>query len=340
MNASLSVRYGRGMLDVRRLRVLCEVARAGSLAGAADALNYSPSAVSQQIATLEREVGMALVERRSRGIIVTEAGRTLVEHAEAVFDRLEVAEAALAGIAAGRGGLLRIAAFPTVAATVLPKATGAFRVAHPGVRLKVTEASPAQSVALLRDGRLDLALTLDLSATERGVEVVHLFEDPVQLAVPADHPLAAVGETRLADLAGETWVDVPPAHSDSNLLVRACGRAGFVPNVAFESDDYEVIRELVATGVGIALLPDLARRPPDERVVLVSLGPGAPHRTIQAAARPELIRTAAASAMLEILRAQPHPHPRAPAPVSRAGATAAAAAPSGQAAATASPPSR
>jgi DNA-binding transcriptional LysR family regulator len=312
------------MLDVRRLRVLCEVAGAGSLAGAAEALNYSPSAVSQQIATLEREVGMTLVERRSRGIILTEAGRTLVEHAEVVFARLEAAEAALAEIAGGHGGLLRMAAFPTIAGTVLPKAAAAFRVAHPAVRLKVTEASPAESVRLLRDGRLDLALTLDLSATERGVEVFHLFEDPVQLAVPADHRLALAGEARLADLGGETWVDVPPSDSHSNLLVRACARAGFVPNVAFESDDYEVIRELVATGVGIALLPDLARRPPDARVVLLPLGPGAPRRTIQAAARPEPIRTAAASAMLAILRAQPHPHPGAP----------------GQAAATASPPSR
>jgi molybdate transport repressor ModE-like protein len=312
------------MLDVRRLRVLSEVARAGSLAGAAGALSYSPSAVSQQIATLEREVGMPLVERRARGIILTEAGRTLVEHAEAVFERLEAAEEALAEIASGRGGLLRMAAFPTVAGTVLPKAATAFRSAHPGMRLKVSEASPATSVTLLRDGRLDLALTLDLSGTEHGVEVFHLFDDPVQLAVPAAHPLAAADQAQLADLAGETWVDVPPSNSDSNLLVRVCERAGFRPNVAFESEDYDVIRELVATGVGIALLPDLARRPTDERVVLVSLGPGAPRRVIQAAARPAPIRTAAASAMLEILRAQPHPHPRAPS----------------QAAVIASPPSR
>lgn len=328
------------MLDVRRLRVLCEVARAGSLAGAADALNYSPSAVSQQIATLEREVGMALVERRSRGIIVTEAGRTLVEHAEAVFAQLEAAEEALAEIASGHGGLLRMAAFPTVAGTVLPKAAAAFRVAHPGVQLKVTEASPARAVRLLRDGRLDLALTLDLAATERGVEVFHLFDDPVQLAVPADHRLAATGETRLAELAGETWVDVPRSDAGSNLLVRACARAGFRPNVAFESDDYEVIRELVATGVGIALLPDLARRPVDERVVIISLGPGAPRRAIQAAARPAAIRTAAASAMLEILLVQPHPHPRAPASGSAADPTAAASAVTLDQATIASPPSR
>jgi molybdate transport repressor ModE-like protein len=329
------------MLDVRRLRVLCEVARAGSLAGAAQALSYSPSAVSQQISTLEREVGMALVERRSRGIVVTTAGRTLVEHAEAVFARLEAAEEALTEIASGQGGLLRMAAFPTVAGTVLPKAAAAFRAAHPGVRLKVTEASPATSLTLLRDGRLDLALTLDRSATERGVEVFHLFDDPVQLAVPADHPLAAVRETRLADLADETWIDVPRSNGDSNLLARASARAGFVPNVAFESEDYEVIRELVAAGVGIALLPDLARRPPDTRVVLVSLGPGAPLRTIQAAARPQPIRSAAAAAMLEILRAQEPPGPRSgPAHTSPAAAAALVPPASGQATITASPPSR
>jgi DNA-binding transcriptional LysR family regulator len=160
------------------------------------------------------------------------------------------------------------------------------------------------------------------------VEVFHLFDDPVQLAVPPTHRLATAGEARLAELAAETWVDAPPSNADSNLLVRACARAGFVPNVAFESDDYDVIRELVASGAGIALLPDLAQRPKDGRVVLVSLGPEAPRRVIQAAARPEPIRTAAASAMLEILRAQPHPHPREPTPDQP------------QPALTASPPSR
>jgi DNA-binding transcriptional LysR family regulator len=215
-----------------------------------------------------------------------------------------------------------------------------FRIAHPGVQLKVTEAGPARSVTLLREGRLDLALTLDLAPTERGVEVFYLFDDPVALAVPADHRLATAGETRLADLAGETWVDVPSSNRDANLLVRACARVGFVPNVAFESDDYEVIRELVATGVGIALLPDLARRPPDGRVVLVSLGPGAPCRTIQAAARPAPIRSAAASAMLEILRAQPHPHPRAPAGAAAPGDGLAPATVSPGQTAIASPPSR
>lgn len=282
--------------------MLCEVARAGSLAGGAEALSYSPSAVSQQIATLEREVGMTLVERRSRGIVLTEAGRVLVEHAEAVIARLTAAEQELADIANGRRGMLRMAAFPTVAATVLPKATEAFRREHPGVRLTVTEASPARCVTLLRNGHLDLALTLDLSPTEHGVEVFHLFDDPVALAVPRDHPLAALGDARIADLAGEIWIDVPPANSGARLLMRACAEAGFVPDVAFESDDYKVITELVATGVGIALLPELARRPPDGRVALVSLGPDAPRRAIQAVVRPEPIRSAAASAMLEILR--------------------------------------
>lgn len=122
--------------------------------------------------------------------------------------------------------------------------------------LQVKDVSPGASAALLREDRLDLALTLDLRAVPGdGVEVFDLFTDPVQLALHRGHRLAGHKELRLADLAGETWIDVPRANSGGNLLVRACEHAGFVPEIAFESDDYAVIGELVRSGVGIALLP-------------------------------------------------------------------------------------
>jgi DNA-binding transcriptional LysR family regulator len=296
------------VLDVRRLRVFREVARAGSLAGAADALSYSPSAVSQQIAALERDVGMSLLERRARGVVLTEAGRMLLEHVDAIFERLESAEVALAELADARLGHLRMASFPTAAATVLPPAVDAFRARHPGVALHVEQASPQESVALLRSGRLDIALVLDLpTAPAPGVEVFHLFDDPVQLAMHRDHPLAGRAELRLTELANDTWIDVPRSRSGGNLLARACERAGFKPQVAYASDDYAVIRELVGAGVGVALLPDLAQRPLHEAVVLRSLGADAPSRAIQVATRHAASRSASASAMLELLLGQPHP---------------------------------
>jgi DNA-binding transcriptional LysR family regulator len=291
------------VLDVRRLRIFQEAARAGSLAGAAEALNYSASAVSQQIGVLEREAGMALLERRSRGIVLTEAGRTLLAHAEDILVRLEAAEAALVELADVRGGRLRMASFPTAAATVLPPAVDAFRAHHPAIALQVEQATPEESAVLLREGRLDVALTLDLVPSS-GVEVLHLFDDPVQLALHRDHPLAGRPDLRLSELAEETWIDVPRTRSGGNLLTRACARAGFEPKVAYTSEDYAVIRELVVAGAGIALIPALAQRPPSDAVVMRSLGPDEPSRAIQVATRLAPFRSPAAAAMVELLLEQ------------------------------------
>jgi len=293
------------MLDVRRLRVLREVARRGSLAGAADELSYTPSAVSQQIAALEREAGTALLERRARGVVLTEAGQVLVEHAEVILRALDAAESSLAALADLRRGHLRMASFATAAASVLPRAIDLFRARHPAVELTVGQASPMESVARLREGRIDLALTVDLDERPaEGVDVIHLFDDPVQLALHRDHPLAAKPDLRLEDLVAETWIDVPRTTSGGQVLTRACTAAGFAPRVRFESDDYTVIQQLVGAGAGIALLPDLAFSPPHPSVVLRSLGPDGPSRNIQAATRPARFRSPAAEAMLVILREQ------------------------------------
>jgi DNA-binding transcriptional LysR family regulator len=299
------------VLDLRRLRVLREVARRGSLAGAADALSYTPSAVSQHVAALEREVGATLLERRARGVVLTEAGQLLVEHAQAILERVDAAEAALDDLASLRRGRLRLASFATAGATLLPRAVDAFRARHPDVELSVAQASPAEAVHGLRAGRLDLALTVDLDAsTTEGVAIEALFEDPFRLALHRSHPLANTQEVRLEDLAQETWVSVPEEVSGGGVLQQACRRAGFRPRVAFESDDYTAIRELVGAGVGLALLPDLARLPPHDDVVLRSLGPGCPTRVIQAATRTAPFRSPSAAAMLEVLRSLDPPQRR------------------------------
>lgn len=292
------------MLDVRRLRVLCEVARRGSLSAAADVLSFTPSAVSQQIAALEREAGTALLERRARGVVLTEAGHLLVKHAQIILAELAAAEAALSEMADLRRGRLRMACFATAGASVLPAAIDAFHVRHPGVELTVEQSAPSESVDRLRDGRLDLALIVDLEGRSEGVEVVHLFNDPVRLALHRDHPLAADPGLTLAALRLETWIDVPHRTSGGKVLSRACERAGFAPRVVYESDDYTAIQELVGAGVGLALIPDLAFLPPHPSVVLRSLAPDAPWRNVQAATRPTRFRSPAATAMLDILREQ------------------------------------
>jgi DNA-binding transcriptional LysR family regulator len=309
------------VLDVRRLRVLREVARCGSFARAADSLSYTPSAVSQQIAALERESGTRLLERRTRGVVLTEAGQTLVEHASLILGQLDAAEAALDELAELKRGRLRMASFATAGATVLPRAVDAFRARHPAIELAVQQANPSQSVERLRAGLIDLALVVDLDPVPaEGVEVIHLLDDPVQLALHRDHPLAGEEPVRLEALRNETWIDVPRLTSGGKVLARACERAGFEPKVAFESDDYTAIQELVGAGVGVALLPELALCPPHPSVVLRSLGAAGPSRQIQAATRPVAFRSPAAAAMLEILREQrPRPRPQvaAAAPPSR-----------------------
>src|SRR6185503_4376036 len=152
------------MLDVKRLRVLREVAAHGSFSAAAEALAYTQSAVSQQIAALEREAGTVLVDRNARGVKLTEAGEALVRHADAILTRLADAEAELEAIAGLRGGRLRLAAFPTVGATLMPLAIATFRERHPDIELTVRQLEPEDSLPLLKSGELDIALTIEPNA--------------------------------------------------------------------------------------------------------------------------------------------------------------------------------
>ena len=288
------------MLDVRRLRVLQEVARRGSLSAAAEALSYTPSAVSQQIAALERQVGMALVERRARGVLLTAAGRVLVEYADRVLAELDAAEAALAEFSAVRRGQLRMASFATATGTIVPRAVDAFRMRYPEVEVRVEQATSPAGIARLRQGALDLALTVDRDPTP-DVEITELFTDPFRIALHRNHPLAGQPELHLTDLAGEPWIDVPRS-PEADVLPHAFARLGLAYRVAYESDDYTAIHELVGAGLGVALLPDLALLPEHPDVVLRPLVPDSPVRRIQAATRPETLRSPAASAMLAILR--------------------------------------
>jgi DNA-binding transcriptional LysR family regulator len=290
------------MLDVRRLRVLCAVADHPTLSAAADALSYTPSAVSQQIVALEREIGVRVLHRGPRGVRLTAAGQLLVEQARPILSGLQAAEAAVTALDGLSRGRLALASFATAGATILPRAIAGFRARHPEVTITLTQADPHAAMARLRAGKVDLILTADAEESPDGVEVVTLLEDPLHAVLPGAHPLAGREQLALEELASETWVDTPTGSDARRLLLWACGRAGFIPRVAFESDEYLTIQQLVAAGVGVALVPGLARRsssaPGTTAVPLAS----PVVRRVMAAVHPPEFRAAAAGAMLEILR--------------------------------------
>jgi DNA-binding transcriptional LysR family regulator len=300
------------MLNVSRLHVLREVARRGSFSAAADALSYTQSAISQQIAALEAEAGMALLERRPRGVRLTSAGRTLLDHAEGILARLAAAEAELSAIAGLRGGQLRMASFPTAGATLMPVAIARFRAAHPEVELTLAEGEPEEIAPRLQAGEFDLALLFEFPDTadplgesltrSESLTRVALLEDPLYLALGRAHPLAARRELRLEDLHGEAWVQTSQASPCARHVVRACHAAGFEPNVSFESDDYQTAQGLVAAGVGVAFIPALALSSVREDIVVRSLSPAPPVRQVIAALPSDARRAPAAPAMLQFLR--------------------------------------
>jgi DNA-binding transcriptional LysR family regulator len=290
------------MLDPRRLLILDAVARAGSMTAAAEALSYTPSAVSQAIAALEREAGAALVLRGPRGVRMTDAGAVLARHAAALRERLDVASEELADVVGLRAGRLRLAAFASAGSVLMPPAIAAFRERHPDVELSLEEEEPDVAASGLRDGRFDLAIVFeyDFEAVldPAGIELHPLREDEMLVALPPGHALAGEDTVPMERLTGETWVSSADT-TCNRLLIHGAGRAGFTPRVAFASDDYGAVGRLVLAGVGVALVPALAAASVGDAVLLRRLEP-APSRSISVAVAP--VRSAAADAMLALLK--------------------------------------
>ena len=293
------------MLDVKRLRVLREVAAKGSFSAAAESLAYTQSAVSQQIAALEREAGTKLVERSARGVRLTEAGRALVRHADVILARLADAEAELEAIAGLRGGRLRLVSFATAGATIMPRAIALFRERHPAVELSLEPAEPDEAFVKLRSGECDIAMNIDApfcSVDDDAIERTHLLDDPMYVVLPRGHKLASKPRIKLEELSGEPWIGGSSGGCpDTLILLRACNAAGFEPRIAFHSDDYLAIQGFVAAGVGVSLIPDLALLAVRDDVAIRSLATRPPVRTIQAATLRDGYRSPAVDAMLAIL---------------------------------------
>ncbi len=237
------------MLDARRLVVFSAVAHFGSLAAAAESLNYTTSAVSQQIAALEREAGLQLLERRARGVVLTEAGELLLKHAHRVIDELEAAGEALATFAAQRGGRVRVASFATASARLLPWVIAMYRERVGHIDIHIEQTTSHDGLDRLRRGQVDLVLAVDqLPAPD--LDVVTLFADPFRLVLHRSHPRARDLDLKLAELGDQTWIDVPIGSAGGAVVARALGK---VVTIDHASDDYAAIHEMVGAGLGIAL---------------------------------------------------------------------------------------
>jgi DNA-binding transcriptional LysR family regulator len=288
------------------MRVLREVAERGTIAAAARALAYTPSAVSQQLAALEREAGVALLDRHGGRVRLTEAGRRLVARTEAILVELEAASAELAAAAADVTGEVHVAAFPSAERALLAPAVAALHARHPDVRVRTTELEPEDSLPALRLGDVDLVVSHEDVAqpapADARLERVDLLEDPLRVVLPPGHPAEAAA-VALADLAGARWVATPPGTACRAMVERACGAAGYVPDVPFHANDFGVLAAYVAAGLGVAMVPALALGAFGPDVVVRPVADVAVTRRLYAAARRGGLARPALAAMVEALSA-------------------------------------
>ncbi|MFJ3231092.1 LysR family transcriptional regulator [Streptomyces sp. NPDC086787] len=253
------------MLDPRRLGLLRDVARTGSIAGAAQRAGCTASAASQQLSALEKELGVALLERSPRSVRLTEAGRVLVDHTHRVMAELDSAAKAVHAVSGLRSGQVRVAAFSTAGTSLVVPALLAFRRRHPEVCVSFTEAEPEDAIPAVAAGDLDLAVTHQYDHLPepdlRGLRQTLLHRDRLQLAVPPH--LHRTGQTtaRLRDYADATWLSTLPTQGFQAVTELLCRSQHFEPDIAFRSDSYDLLLALVAADFGVALVPGLAAVP-------------------------------------------------------------------------------
>jgi DNA-binding transcriptional LysR family regulator len=294
------------MLDLRRLRLLRELEARGTVHGAARALDYTPSAISQQLAVLEREAGTALLERAGRNVRLTDAGRVLVRHAATLLDGMEAAEAELAAIAAGRpAGTVRIASFQSALLRIVAPAIAALAHSHPDVRVEAVEAEVEGAVPALRLQQLDAVVGDEYEGQPRAIhaDLVRepLLGEQVRLVLPASHPLARRRRVPLARLADAGWAACQPGTGHREMLIGTCRRlGGFEPDVRHASDDFLILFELVRAAGACALLPDLVLRAGAPGVAVRGLAEGTVGRAVFLLTRSA--RTPAVEAVAAALR--------------------------------------
>jgi DNA-binding transcriptional LysR family regulator len=294
------------MIDRGRLRALHAVAIYGSVGSAADALGYTPSAVSQQLAKLERETRTALLERRGRGIVLTDAAQRLAATAAQVLQLVEEAELTLEEQRGQAIGELVLAAFPTAARGLLPAVLPRLIDDNPALEVRLIETDPFEAVAAVNRGEVHVAVVHDWHNTPltlpEGLSRRKLGSDPADILVPSSHRLAGKESVQAADLVGERWICQPVGSICHDWLIRTMRKAGVEPEVAYSVAEYQTQLAMLARGIGIGLLPRLGRGPLPDGVVAVPLRP-APSRRLYAVWRTATARRPAVAATLAALKA-------------------------------------
>jgi DNA-binding transcriptional LysR family regulator len=294
------------MIDLGRLRALHAVATYGSVGSAAEALGYTPSAVSQQLAKLERETRTVLIEKRGRGIVLTDAAQQLAATASQVLQLVENAELTLEEQRGQAIGSLAIAAFPTAARGLLPAVLPRLIDENPALDVSVIETDPFEAVAAVARGEVQIGIVHDWHNTPLAIPEelsrVKLGSDPADVLVPASHRLAGKEFVRADDLVGERWICQPAGSICYEWLIRTMRKAGVEPDVAYSIAEYQTQLALLARGIGIGLLPRLGRGPLPDGVIAIPLQP-APSRRLYAVWRTATSRRPAIAATLTALKA-------------------------------------
>lgn len=295
------------MLNFERLRVLHAVSTTGSVSGAARVLHVTTSAISQQMARLERETGQRLAERQGRGIRLTEAGLLLARNAGYLLAQVEQVEADLAGHSGAVTGTLNIAAFATAARGLLPGVLRDLRSRYPDLSVSLSEQEPHEAIPALSRGHLDVAVVQDWAgdtpAVPGGLSRLDLIEDPFDAALPADHPLAGRETITLSELAAEDWISWSTGQICHEWLTRTLRADGTEPRIRHTASEHSTQLALVAAGLGTALIPRLGREPAPPPVRFVPLDPP-PTRHIFALWRASSAARPAIGATLNALQRQ------------------------------------
>ena len=296
------------MLDLRRLRLLRELEARGTLGAVARALDYTPSAVSQQLAVLEREAGVALLRPAGRGVVLTDAGRLLATHADRLLAGVQAAEADLAAASGVVRGTVRVAGLQSACLHLVVPAMQRLAAEHPEVRVEVAELELEEAAPALRLGALDVVIGDEYDGLPRpiapGLERATLLREQLRLVLPAGHPLAARDEVPVRALAQEAWAVSHPGTGHHEVLVRLCRqRGGFEPDLRHRSTDVIVLLELVRHAGALTLLPELALRGSEAGVAVRALAGGGTHREVFARTREGAAARPAVAAVLAALRA-------------------------------------
>lgn len=295
------------MLDPRRLRLLVEFADHGTISAAAEALHFTPSTVSHGLSALEREVGVPLLERTPRSARLTAAGEALACEGRSILARIGAARADARAVGRLDRGELVLATFPSAGAAFVPRALASMSRQHPGLGLRLLDAEPAESLARLASGEIDVAVIYEypylLPIDRAQFGSVPLVEDPIRVCLPDDHPLAGSAEVELGRLADERFVagrQGSPCHAFVNAL---CAREGFEPRVAFETDDIAFTCTLVNAGLGVAVMPQMLLATAARRMATAVLSPAVPARRVLAVYRAGAAGLASVEAAVRALAA-------------------------------------